>query len=301
MGGATPQIPDDEPLPIDALLATSGSAAESGQREFDRRQNLVQECMAREGFEYFPVGIAVEMEIEVETLPSAELDAFALEHGYGLTELLLSSATALDAIRAGVLPHNIEFDLDALGVQVQPEMDQNDLYIQTLRPDEVDAYYNALDGPAIDDEREDGGSDLGCSGKPDTVLDADYAAQQDAAPPWLNEALLLIDDRMQSAQGEFDQVEKRWAQCMSENGFDGFSSRLEAPESIRASLLDVVLQATSAEDEFDNATLQRLHEHEMAVAAADAGCYSTVYRPGAHSIEHRVQTEVLTELGVIEG
>jgi len=294
----TPLVSDDEPLPIDAMLSGSGATTASRQHQFDRYQALLAECMAQEGFDYFPVEINAE--VAIEDLPSAELQSFASQHGYGLTELVGPPATALDAIRAGVLPYHIEFDLSALGIQIHPEMDQNDLYVQALGGDEVNAYYTALDGPPPVDRTLDT-DDLGCSSEAEAAIDAELADQEAAAPEWLGDAMFLMVDRMQSAKGQFDQVEGLWTECMSEEGFDGFTERLDAPESIRASILTVVLETENVEAELDAGEIQRLHQHEMALAVADAHCYSTVYRPAVRGIEYRVQTEVLTELGVLEG
>lgn len=296
-GGITP-LPEDEPLPMDALLANTGVSATTRQQLFDQTQLQIKECMAGYGFEYFPASIA--LDVEIETLPTAELRAYAADHGYGLTELLLPAATALDAIHTGVLPQHVEFDLSAFGLPDSGpagEMDPNDLYVLTLSSDELDAYATALDGPQFIDEQLEGEpTDLGCRGE-----GYDGAEQQYAAPEWLDEASFLIDERLHSARGEFDQTERLWAECMSEQGFDQFGARLDAPESIRAGILDQVFLVTGPEDQLDPAALRHLHEREMALAAADAKCYSAVYRPAVRGIEHRIQTEVLTELGVIEG
>ena len=293
-GEVTP-LPDNEPLPIDALLTSSGVTASSRQNEFDRYQSEIRECMAAEGFEYFPAQI--DQEVEIETLPTGELQSYAAAHGYGLTEALLPTASALDAIRAGVLPGHFEFDLSALGLpQIDPEMDQSDLYVLTLSPDEIEAYYTALDGPPFADEEFDGEpADLGCRGRIDEEAIADPRA-----PSWLDEATLLVEDRLQSAGGEFEQADQQWSACMAEQGFDQLETRLDAPESIRKGILNLVLLVTHPEAALHSGGIDKLHEHEMALAAADAVCYASVYRPAVRGIEHRIQTEVLTELGVLE-
>lgn len=293
--GEPSPVPEDQPLPIDALLTASGVKTTSPQQEFDEGQLQIKECMGAEGFEYFPSKI--DQEVELESLPSAELEGYATEHGYGLTETLLPEGTALTAVRAGVLPAFVELDLSALGLpETDSETDQNDLYLLALSPDEQDAYQVALEGPLlVDDELNDEPTDLGCMG-----MEEAPSQDQPAAPAWLEEASFLVEERLQSAAGEFDEVERRWAECMAEHGFDDLSARLDAPESVRSGILSLMLQVSHPKAALNAAGLDKLHRYEMELAAADAACYSTVYRPAMRGIEYRLQTEVLTELGVIE-
>jgi len=294
--GESSPVPEDQQMPIDALLAGSGVAAASAQDGFDRAELYVKECMAAQGFEYFPRTIA--LDVDVDSLPAEELQTFAAGHGYGLTEALLPDGTAMRAVHAGVLPAFIEFDLSALGLpETDSETDQNDLYLLTLNPDEQDAYQVALEGRFLaNDELNDEPTDLGCMG-----MEEAPSQDQPATPAWLEEASFLVEERLQSAAGEFDQVERRWAGCMADHGFDEFSARIDAPESVRSGILSLVTQVKHPEAALDATGLHKLHEYEMELAAADAACYSAVYRPAVRGIEYRIQSEVLTELGVIEG
>jgi peptidoglycan hydrolase-like protein with peptidoglycan-binding domain len=222
-----------------------------------RRQNLaieeaVVECMQAEGWEYQPMDWEAQMPDQDEDWGSPE---FGEKYGYGvMRNYELYEAGAEEGDGGGVIVED-------------PNME----YVNSLTPDEQEAYYAALYGdtstmttePAIDDD----GNEIwtsppleeqGCQGK----ARLEVVGEDPASDPAVQQAL---NDFYQSQQNDaqLDEIVRQWADCfqpkLAEYGIDTVLTDIYAGNMImetekwKARGAEVIPVANQAEmDEYYN-------------------------------------------------
>ncbi|MFJ7750100.1 hypothetical protein ACIQXM_09110 [Arthrobacter sp. NPDC097144] len=246
--------------------------------EEDRqREELVAQCMKEEGFEYKP---------NVQSFSFSEGSAeewnpdsreWVSQYGYGMVNF----------------PGREETDSsDATEYE-----DVNADYAETLSESERTAFYEALYGPAPDEEDmpADGEavewdwSTAGCSGWAQHERDGDNAMTSDEHKPLMDAMNTLWEDAMSAP--EISTLNAEWAACMADAGHPGFSAQQDAQNSINEKMnaayensapTATATSAASGETApagSDEADMSELGKEEIELALADLDCREkTEYR-----------------------
>jgi hypothetical protein len=282
-GTAAGDVADDEPTdPIAAFFGFDEFDEEGEQRfiEQQRRvEELVRECMAREGFDYVPMDPAQ----MVGSFPGEGLTGreFAEQYGYGMSTTYEESMDASD-----------EF--------VDPNADQ----LEGMSEQERTAWEEALWGDMTEmpppAEGDDGevvvdGFGGGCQGE---------ASEGVFGDPQSDEFTQLFDDYQEALEGDrrYRDAVDTWRDCMTGEGYD-FTEPEDAFEAVDQRMQEIY-EATDptagmSEDEIaaltpeqmedlwssvpepDPELLAEVQEFEIAVAVADYDCQEGVRRATA--------------------
>ncbi|QIM16155.1 hypothetical protein G7067_06540 [Leucobacter insecticola] len=254
-------------------------ADDFSQEKFDKQQQqveeLVAECMTKEGFEYKPSvhsGMAI-LGGEEEDGPVWGSPEFAEQYGYGI----------VDFPGAG-------------GESLQPDPDEyvdpNQTYLDGLSESEQEAYWETLHGPAPTEEEmaamedSEGGyfeydwKKQGCYGAAQHEVDSkenpSFGAAED---PEFKDLFTAMQDLYAPLMGEGDnktiaELDRKWLDCMTKAGYTEYSS----PNQIRQALNNEYfseMQEPGPDGDYkepDEKAKKEFQKKEIAVATADARC-----------------------------
>jgi len=246
---------------------------DQSNRDMQRMEEIVAECMAEQGFEYIPIDHSAQAGFSVS---SEDLDVewgsreFAEEYGYGITN------DPFAELHESAPPPEEEF------------VDPNAEYIEAMSEAEAEAYFKALHGnPEVPDdpeaEYEYNWEENGCHGRANYEV---YEARME------DPALTSLEDEM-SALWEQTRQDPRvteattaWIDCMGDAGYTGLATVDDAQMQISDKSNAVYEEAYgdgSMEEmpsEEDIAAIEAqieeklatIREEEIAMAVADFEC-----------------------------
>lgn len=261
----------------DAAQIDSESANNEALADSKKIEELVAECMQKEGFEYTPQKIDESMFSSGEEWKTEDREWVA-QYGYGM------------------------MNYPGRDDEAQSVEDPNQDYVAGLSESEANAYYEALNGPMQTEEPAEGEiqeydwKTAGCYGAASNeVYPEDGTA--DTGDDSQFEDLFAAMNEMYSAQYESDtptEADKKWAACMAEKNYPDFARQADAtayisdklnvlwgndetgdgseiPEPSDAPTTDTGGDGTE-EDKTQTPEGKALAEEEITVALADLDC-----------------------------
>ncbi len=262
------------------------------QEDYDqqevKREELVAECMAKEGFEYTPNtnnggGVINSDDQEGPAWDSLE---FAEQYGYGF------------------FAYPGQEDMD---VQGQEYVDPNQDYVNALSESEQKAYYETLHGPepteedmkAMEDETwEYDWSTAGCYGWAQHEVDTSSAAAAWEDPEFtdLFEAMNSLYQESET-DPEIQVLNQEWASCMADAGYPDMTSKHRAFEVIMNEQNELYSSGEDGEYvEPDQAKLDELKKKEIDMAVADWKCADGMdYQDKYQEIDFRIQQKFVDD------
>mgnify|MGYP000087090868 FL=1 len=261
------------------------------QEDYDqqdlKREELIAQCMAKEGFEYTPDtnnGGTVVSSDDQEGPEWGSLE-FAQQYGYGFST------------------YPGQEDMDAQQEYVDPNQD----YVEALSASEQQAYYETLHGPRPTEEEmkdmEDGSyeydwSTSGCYGAAQHEVETESGSNAWEDPEFtdLFEALnALYEDTEKDP--EIQALDQEWASCMADAGYPDVSSKNRAFEVIMNEQNELYSGGEDGEYvEPDQAKLDELKKKEIDMAVADWKCADAMdYQEKYQEIDFRVQQKFVDD------
>lgn len=290
---------EDSPL-SKYLMASTGSelSPEEQQKQADEQQRkqeeLVAQCMSREGFEYTPntdngstiVTSGGDFEWEPEKREWVE------KYGYGMVNS----------------PWNEQQQEEG---PAEEYTDPNQGYIDSLSPSEQTAYWETLYGGPTETEgdgSEEGGSfeyrwqDAGCQGWAQNELQG--------SDPWQDEQFAGLRQKMNDLwtksqdSAELSALDGAWADA----GEPGFAKQAEAPQSISDAqnkiyetaygdgTTEIDPESPEVADPSSSPEMKALGEREIALALKDLDCREkTSYRQEALKAQFALEERFIAE------
>lgn len=284
-GGASKQsgsgaAAEVEAGPLEEYFAALWDDEAWTQEKYDqenlRREELIAECMAKEGFEYTPnvdTGGVVIGDGETEG-PAWDSLEFAEQYGYGVVDWPGRE------------------DIEEI-TDYEDYTDPNEDYVSSLSESEQNAYYATLYGETVMDEDEDfsfdseeeayeyNWEDNGCWGWADheiTSGDTSGAAWED---PEFEELFLAMEDLWSetSTTPDITAANGEWAACMEKAGYPGMTSPDEAQNLMYERQNEIYEAAESPDGEWTEPSpeaFEGLRTEEIALATADWKCKDQV-------------------------
>lgn len=279
-GGGDAKQSEPEEGPLAKYMAPLYDGEEYTQEKMDadnkKIEDLVAKCMTKEGFEYTPNlqnGGTVFSSEEEEDGPEWGSVEFAEKYGYGF--------------------------IDSPGMEEMPDegemeemVDPNQEYIESLSESEAEAYNETLYGPQPTEEEwaemeESGNYDYEQSG---CYADAQKAVQGKSMQAYEDPEFADLfaaqqefytdiygdgsDMNAVSPNDDIAKLDRQWADCMADAGFDGFTSPNSASNVISEEYN--ALQMPDGEDgewvELSKEDQKKFQKREIEVAVADATC-----------------------------
>ncbi len=274
----------------------SPDATQQEQQEFYNEQNrkteeLVAQCMTKEGFEYVPNTSNGSVTIGDDGMWRPDDRDWVEKYGYG-------------AINNPWQEQN--------GGETQatePPADPNQPYVESLTEAEQQAYYEALWGkpqepdPDADpnEPQEWRWEDGGCYGWAQHEVQGENPWEQDENKPII-EALQKFWETMQSSP-EFTKLDADWSTCMTEAGHGGFKTQYEAQDSIYQLINKYWENAPQGEGEWDpnfgtvkDPEYAKIADQELPLALADLTCREkTDYRQQQLRIQFAAEEQFIAD------
>lgn len=263
---------EDSPLSKYLSAAYGGDLSpEEQQKKFEEEQRkqeeLVAECMAKEGFEYTPstsTGGAISTGEDVEWEPDKR--EWVEKYGYGMVNSPFSTEAAQP---------------------MEEYVDPNQEYLDSLSESERNAFFETAYGvpPTEEEMGEDGTYEYnwensGCQGWAQHELQGD--------DPWQSDEFAELRDKMNelwtTAQDapEYKTLNADWASCMADGGEPGFTAQPDAAQSIsdaQSKIFEAAYGDGTTEidpetvgDPSNSPEMKELGEKEIALALVDLGC-----------------------------
>ena len=249
-----------------------------------RVEELVAECMQEQGFEYTPQtfsgGYVSSSDVEYEP----DDRDWVAQYGYG-------------AVNS---PFNEE------PVPEEEYVDPNADYLESLSESEQQAFYEALSGPAPDEDElaEDGSYEYdwttaGCQGAAQHEVSGEDLSQSDEF-----ESLFAAIDEHYTGMASWPgmaELDAEWAACMDAAGHGGHATQTDAVNSVYEELNRFYEDVATSEDgvptgEPDQAALDALAEREVELALADLDCREEVdYRDRSTEITREVEEQFIED------
>jgi hypothetical protein len=265
-----------------------------------RQEELAAQCMQEEGFEYAPntAGMSYGSSSDVEWEPDDR--EWVAQYGYG-------------AVKS---PWN---------EQPQPTeefVDPNADYVAALSESEQTAFYEALYGPQPTEEEmaaqeaasEDGSVETeydwqtaGCQGRAQHEVSGEDLYSSEEFRPLFDAINDLYTET--ATRPEIVALDGEWAACMDAAGQPGFTTQMDAQQSIYdaqnafyedSSLATTELDAEATSgapfEEPDQAELDALGEEEVALALVDLDCREqTDYRDRQLEVQRQVEEQFIAD------
>lgn len=281
-GGAGSQsgrssVAEEELGPLDAYFSALWDQEEWTQERYDeenlRREELIAQCMTKEGFEYVPNtnnGGTVMYEDDYDG-PAWDSLEFAERYGYGVVDW---------PGREDVVEDDSSYE---------EYVDPNQGYIDSLSESEQQAYFETLYGvPQEYEEPLEGEEEVyeydweenGCWGWAENELNAGSVTNAWEDPEF--EDLFAALEEMWTASQEAPDIvaaNQEWVTCMDEAGFPGFVRQEDAMNSMYERQNQIYEDASTDGEEWvepDRALFDALQEEEIALATADWKCKDKV-------------------------
>lgn len=265
---------------------TEGPNQEELENQAMEEEELVAQCMKKEGFEYIPVNRNVKV-YDAETIESwgqGTLE-FAQQYGYGIVD----SPWLEDAL---------------VSAEETDYSDPNAGYTSSLSTEEQQTYWLTLQGKGDspeDIEASENGeyvfdwTKFGCNGwaQNEANKDSSYAFYEDPEFGELLDAIRGVWDTVQ-LDSEMEMLEAEWSGCMLDVGYQGLATRDDASSAMwdkydaLSGCSDNMCMEPAADkkDEFQ--------EQEIKQAIADYNCAEQVdYDARLDVIDDRIQTEII--------
>jgi hypothetical protein len=272
----------DEKSPVEKVLEKlSGmDMSPEDQEKYWAEQNakteeLVAECMQKEGFEYVP---NTDNSMMVSTRDDWKPDdrEWVSQYGYGVVNW----------------PGREE------GGEVEDEyVDPNADYVAALSEAELTSYNEALYGPMIENPDPDAEwtwEDGGCYGW------AQHELGDDSTELWSSEeaeAFFEVYGKFtENMEGDPRMVEVNtaWTSCMADAGYSGYSKQFDAQDSIYTEVSAVYENQTEWTE--DDPALAVIGEKEIELALADLDCREkTDYTKRSRSVQFELEEQFLVE------
>jgi hypothetical protein len=296
--GGGGDAPSQENSPLSQYLSPAYGgdlSPEEQQKQFEEQQRkieeLMAECMAKEGFEYEPnlqsSGLVF---ADDDTEWEPEKKEWVEKYGYGIV----------------VNPYAEQGEEQPAEEYVDP----NQEYLDSLSESERTAFYETAYGAPVDEDAtgEDGSyeyrwEDGGCQGWAQHELQGD--------DPWQSDEFAELRDKMNTlwstAQDspEFVELNGKWAACMADAGEPGFTRQEEAAQSISEAQNAIYESAASDGGEIDpekmedpntSPEMKELGEREIALALVDLSCREkTDYRAEAMDIQFAIEEKFIRD------
>ncbi|MBW8763005.1 MAG: hypothetical protein JF592_10515 [Microbacterium sp.] len=266
---------EDSPLSKYLSSAYGGDLSpEEQQKQFEEQQrkqeDLMAECMAKEGFEYKPNvqnGGMVVASDDDEVKWEPDKKEWVEKYGYGIV--------------------NNPYNAEGASTPGEEYVDPNQEYLDSLSESERTAFYETAYGvpPEEDEVSEDGSyeynwEDSGCQGWAQHELQGDDPWQSDEFAE-LREKMNDLWTNTQDAP-EYKKLNTKWADCMADGGEPGFTAQMDAQQSISDAQNKLYESAygdgttevdpETVEDPNKSPEMKELGEKEIALALVDLGC-----------------------------
>lgn len=284
---------DDLPLAeYRDLLWAGGASPEDAERAAIEQVAKIDErvvpCMKEQGFQYIP-----------DTSELEELDAADADREGGDADAEATAEEWAPDDRAWVESYGYGI-IDYPGEDAEPEMpevtdedaaraDPNSAYLDTLSESERAAYDEALYGPPVDKDSLDGTEeyhweDAGCVGRASHELEVEGVIDPPVDLSEFEEIMARIQDFPATVETSTLQVtlDAEWAECMAAGGESGFTTQLEARQSIEQAYNELTSGVPAGEEETaepvedfvvpDAAAVEELRQKEVELALIDLGC-----------------------------
>lgn len=278
-GGSDKKGPEEGPL--GTYMSALWDGEEMSQEKLDKEnlkvEELVAECMTKEGFEYAPNassgGVVMSTgEDEGDDAPDYGSEEFAKEYGFGIV------------------------DFPGMSEMVGPdeqEADPNQKYIESLSESEQEAFYNTLYGPGPTEE-EMAAMEAGEGYTSDWTREGCYGAarhetQQDSGggmaayeDPEFTDLFAAMNEvwGVVYADGnehpDIAKLNRDWSDCMADAGHPDLENPMTAQNELNEEYN--TLQTGGSDEPDENFTgpsekdKQAFKEREIALATADAKC-----------------------------
>lgn len=298
-GGSSPQsgagagAGTQEEGPLDAYFSALWSQEEWTQERMDeenlQREELIAQCMAKEGFEYIPntnSGGTVWSGDDYDG-PAWDSLEFAQKYGYGVVEW----------------PGSSEMEEAA---NFEEYVDPNQGYIESLSESEQQAFHETLWGAPQDYEEPLDGEeenfeysweDNGCWGWAENEINSSNSAANAWEDPEFEELFSAMEELWNVGVDSPDMIaaNQEWAACMEESGFPGFATPDDAMTSMYEQQNQIYEDASTDGEEWvepDRALFDALQAEEIAMATADWKCKDKVnYVTRQQKVDFQAQQE----------
>ena len=206
-------------------------------------KNVIAECMQERGFQFFVQHSDPNDDIDTTGIELSR-ERFAMEFGFAISRSAVAN-------QASSTRHN-------------NELERHRDYLVSLPPEELKAYEIALTGdPLSDSSGEESSGIEGCDAKARSSVELpSWFTYHD----WLNEVAIELDRRVKEDQ-RFKMFDQQWADCMSEIGYDEWSSERELADSLSNEFVDLLQrleEEQSKSDPYSTVNLATLDSHSAA-------------------------------------
>ncbi|MFZ1381568.1 MAG: hypothetical protein WAS54_02125 [Scrofimicrobium sp.] len=263
-------------------------------KEQDRqREDLIAQCMAKEGFEYIPDTSRYGYSDGSEEVDGPEWGTleFAEQYGYGIVDW----------------PGREEM----MNQDPEEHSDPNQAYVESLSESEQTAFYETLYGKGPTEEEmeliEAGEMEYewswetsGCDGWAMHELESDsaYGLYDD---PEFEDLMTAMQDMWTDmfSDSEYQALNQEWASCMADSGFSGLTDKDTVMNTLYDKYNELMNSANGDGEEWvepDKALTDEFQKQEIAQAVADYKCSEKVnYNKRSTEIQHRMQQEFLDQ------
>ena len=285
---------EDSMGPLYDYFTTLYGNQEWNQEEYDAQQlkiqELIAECMVKEGFEYTPDtnngGVVIDSEGDGPEWGSLE---FAEQYGYGMMSW----------------PGQ-----DQINEQQEEYVDPNADYVNSLSESEQNAYYETLYGPGVPEEEmemnEDGSysyeydwTKAGCQGQADNEVNGEQSGEDAWNDPEFEDLFTAMNDVYTDTENspEAAALNKEWSECMADAGYPDIPSRDEASVLLSQEQNQLYSQGEGEEwVEPDPALVDEFQKKEIAQAVADWKCADSIdYQTRYQKIDFEIQQKFVDE------
>ena len=293
----------EEEGPLQKYMSALYGGEEQDQEFFDKQQaeveDLIAECMTKEGFEYkpnTPNGGGVVNLGEEEDGPEWGSVKFAETYGYGIIDW-----PGMDDMQ----------DQEDQGEYIDPNQD----YLDKLTESERQAYYETLNGPQPTEEElaemdpEEGmeydWKTAGCYGA------AQHEVQGDAEGAYEDPEFKALFEQMDemyaetygngdggSANEDMVKLDRKWAECMTAAGYD-FPSPQEAQNALYEEWNEAQSAGSSSTGESKEPSKEvqkKFQATEIKTAVADAKCQEKInYRDEQLKVSNEIEQKFVDE------
>ncbi|QIK62461.1 hypothetical protein G7068_03965 [Leucobacter viscericola] len=295
----------DEAGPLQKYMSAMWGDEEFTQEKFDKQQEkteeLVAECMAKEGFDYKPNtengGMVYMSGDDGDDGPEWGSVKFAETYGYGFI-----NSPGMDSSNDS-------------GDDGKEPVDPNQKYIDSLSESEQQAYNVTLWGPPMSEDQvnpddEDAAVEYdwkqgGCYGA------AQHKAQGSAAEatddPEFKDLFEQINNMYSEVYGngssgstneDMVKLDRKWAECMTEAGYD-FPTPMQAQNSLQDEWMKVQDAGASDSGEYKEPSKEekkKFQDKEIKTAVADAKCQDKLkYTDEQTKITNKIEQKFVDE------
>lgn len=281
-----------QPGPLEKYMSAMWSgqewSIEQAKADDLKREEMIAECMAKEGFEYIPNTSSVTYGTDENSDgPQWGTLEFAEQYGYGMVDFPGSQVEA---------------------EMVEEHVDPNQEYIESLSESEQTAFYETLygKGPSEEDlklmesgeiEWESDWTKEGCNGWAYHEMNSDSAMGfwQDPEFEDLVAAMNDIGTQME-ADPEYAAMNAEWTACMADAGFTLSGGKNYAMNEINDKYNAMMTDSSGNYVEPTKEQYDEFQKLEISQATADFKCAEKVeYDKRTTEIQHRLEQQLLDQ------